>query len=359
MPVRRSLKIFIRCAVLTVALLLVVPSEQKDLTVTGNSDPGHSLYAGTVRCAIDLQNDAAARGLEAGFNYELLKLFGRQHGCEMDIRVARRGESYADSLALGAIDILVTYISDDPADIAKSRNVDRASAWYLQDGATEEMQDVNLWLNSFIGTKEYKDLRTRFHRSYNPITRLSRGSSSSHILSPYDDLVRKGAATLGWDWRMLLALIYQESGFSIGLVSRRGAMGLMQIMPSTGLKYGVTDLVDPEQNIIAGTRFLARIQKMFPASEFSPEERVKFTLAAYNAGEGRILDCRLVARSKDLDDTVWDNIVQVIPDMRSYTVSLPDSTATRSGSFIGRETINHVTQVLAYYDAFCRLCPDR
>ena len=73
--------------------------------------------------------------------------------------------------------------------------------------------------------------------------RAAKGVTSDRV-SPYDELIKKYAKELGWDWRMLAAVVYQESKFSINSVSHRGAVGLMQVMPQTGLYYGVEDLTD-------------------------------------------------------------------------------------------------------------------
>ena len=120
----------------------------------------------------------------------------------------------------------------------------------------------------------------------------------------YDDLLKQYSKELGWDWRMLAAVVYQESKFSINSTSHRGATGLMQVMPSTAEYYGIDDLLDPEKNLKAGTRHLKRLQKMFEKSGMDQTEQIKFTLAAYNAGEGRIADCRRFAEAKAAEEVL-------------------------------------------------------
>ena len=163
------------------------------------------------------------------------------------------------------------------------------------------------------------------------------------------------AKELGWDWRMLAAVIYQESKFSINSRSHRGAQGLMQVMPSTGRYYEVENLLDPEENIFAGTSHIRRLQNMFKKDGLEGEELIKFTLAAYNAGEGRIMDCRNLAASREYDNMVWDETVKVIPLMREDSI-LEDS-AVKLGKFQGHETIAYVEQIFSHYNAFCEICP--
>ena len=129
----------------------------------------------------------------------------------------------------------------------------------------------------------------------------------------------------------------------------------MQVMPVTGRKYGIEDLTDPESNLIAGTSHLKRLQNMFVGKGFSQEEIVRFTLAAYNAGEGRVMDCRNLAAAKGLDNRVWENIVKVIPMMREDTI-LEDETV-KLGKFQGHETIAYIENIQSLYKAICTICP--
>ena len=171
-----------------------------------------------------------------------------------------------------------------------------------------------------------------------------------------DSLVKAAAKRLGWDWRLLSALIYSESQFHIELRSRRGAEGLMQMLPSTAAKMGVTDLFNPEESIKAGTEYLLLLQNMFRGKAANKDELCKFTLAAYNAGEGRILDCVRYAESIGADAGTWDGIVSVIPDMRDEATFQVDS-VIRLGTFQGTETIAYVKRVLSLYEDFKVISP--
>ena len=176
-------------------------------------------------------------------------------------------------------------------------------------------------------------------------------------VSPYDDLFRKYAAELNWDWRMLAAVVYQESRFSINSVSHRGAVGLMQVMPQTAGTYGVNDLVNPEKNLKAGTSHLKRLQKMLSKSGLEGDELVKFTLAAYNAGEGRIADCRRFAESINADSRKWSEITSIIPQMRED--SILENKDVKLGKFQGYETIAYVDNIMSLYESICMIHPSR
>ena len=100
--------------------------------------------------------------------------------------------------------------------------------------------------------------------------------------SPYDALIERYATLHGVDPVLVRAVILVESNFDPRCVSRKGAKGLMQLMPETARRYGVRDIFDIEQNIRGGVRYLADLLEMFP-------DDVARALAAYNAGENAVI----------------------------------------------------------------------
>ena len=85
----------------------------------------------------------------------------------------------------------------------------------------------------------------------------------------------------GIDESLVKAVIYTESYFNPNATSKKGASGLMQLMPATAEKYGVSDLYNPHQNIVAGIKHLRYLMTLFP-------DNLKHVLAAYNAGENAV-----------------------------------------------------------------------
>ena len=100
--------------------------------------------------------------------------------------------------------------------------------------------------------------------------------------SKIDGLIRFYGVQHGVDPYLIYCLMSQESGFSSGATSPKGAQGLMQLMPGTAARYGVTNPYDVAQNIKGGTRYLKDLLKMFNG-------RVDLALAGYNAGEGAVM----------------------------------------------------------------------
>lgn len=99
--------------------------------------------------------------------------------------------------------------------------------------------------------------------------------------APYGPLIQAASQKYHVDSDLLFSVIAAESNFNPRAVSRRGARGLMQILPSTAARMGVIDIFDPAQNIDAGTRYLRDLLAQYQG-DFA------LTLAAYNAGPGAV-----------------------------------------------------------------------
>lgn len=98
----------------------------------------------------------------------------------------------------------------------------------------------------------------------------------------FTSLINRAANTYSLDPALVRAVIHTESNFNPNVCSRKGACGLMQLMPGTAKRYGVANVYDPEQNILGGTRYLRDLLKMF-------NQNKHMALAAYNAGENSVL----------------------------------------------------------------------
>jgi soluble lytic murein transglycosylase-like protein len=98
----------------------------------------------------------------------------------------------------------------------------------------------------------------------------------------YDHLIRQAAQEHQLDFALLKAIMHVESAFNPYAVSDKGALGLMQVMPATGKRYGLFDFYDPEENIRAGARYLKDLTGMFA-------NKTALVIAAYNAGENAVI----------------------------------------------------------------------
>lgn len=347
----------LRFAIITVLLMIARPLHESGRTHTESAIDMFHFSGRTLICGIDLGDDMkGGHGLETGFAYEMLKDFARDHNCSITVVTGEKDADYMEKLHQGDIDMLIMHHEDasENHDIILSDKITDCSSIAVRGGKSGHIREMNKWIKNYTSSDEFEARKDRFFRTFNPIKRAEKGVRTD-IVSPYDELIKQHAAELGWDWRMLAAVVYQESKFSIGSRSHRGATGLMQVMPQTASYYNITDLVDPQQNLIAGTSHLKRLQNLYIGSGMTPEERIRFTLAAYNAGEGRIKDCRNLAESKNLNKNQWSDIVKVIPLMNDESI-LEDENV-KLGKFKGTETIAYVDNIMALYDAICTICP--
>ena len=174
----------------------------------------------------------------------------------------------------------------------------------------------------------------------------SRGQSSSYsmgLISRYDELFKRYAPLCGLDWRLLAAMAYNESSFNPNAVSYMGAMGLMQLMPSTARSYGVSNAFDPEQSVRGAVKLLSSLLSHY-SSVPSTDERINFALAAYNAGAGHVDDARRLAEKRGKDPNVWkDNVDEFVLYMSNPEYF--NDPVVRNGYFRGGETYNYVNYI--------------
>ena len=117
---------------------------------------------------------------------------------------------------------------------------------------------------------------------------LEEKMEARYVISPYDHVIRNISEREGNDWRLMSAIAYHESRFKADIVSRRGARGLMQIMPAVARQFDVASeeaLLDPETNVLLANKVWNRIDSTLdlPAG-ISEKDRMSLILACYNGG---------------------------------------------------------------------------
>lgn len=152
------------------------------------------------------------------------------------------------------------------------------------------------------------------------------------------DIFKKYGHEYDFDWIMLGALAYQESGLDQSKRSQAGAIGIMQVLPTTASdpNVAVKNIKELENNVHAGTKYLRFMTDRYYTDEAMDEmNRQLFAFASYNAGPARIARLRKEAGQQGFDPNVWFNNVEVIAAKR-----------------IGRETVQYVSNIYKYYIAY-------
>lgn len=180
------------------------------------------------------------------------------------------------------------------------------------------------------------------------------------VLSPkilkYRHVIQENAAKHQLDWRLMTALIVQESGFNVNAKSHAGAMGLMQLMPETAKELGVTDPYNAIESITGATRYFRSLYDLYPES--SQPNRVRIALASYNGGRGHIKDAQRIAKHHYDDPNQWEclrkNIVLLTENDKALHSNVWESGVPPHGYFQGyRETLAYVDRVMKYYSRLC------
>jgi membrane-bound lytic murein transglycosylase F len=177
------------------------------------------------------------------------------------------------------------------------------------------------------------------------------------FLQIHGGAIRREAASYGIDWRLVLAIVKQESRFAEKAVSEKGAAGLMQLMPRTGeevaTQLSLQNLNRPEHNIKGGVHYFRKLYNLFEGVE--EPDRTKLALAAYNAGLGRVYDAQQVAEYLNEDPSTWKSVAEAFPllSKRYYTLhrNIWPQEKPRSGWFgDSRETVAYVDKVIRNYE---------
>ena len=185
---------------------------------------------------------------------------------------------------------------------------------------------------SDIDAFDYYDIKTFHKRIENRLPR-------------YKDVIIKQAQKYNLDWRVIVAITYQESHFQPLARSYTNVRGLMQVTMDTAKEMGITNRLDPYQSIMAGSKYLHKLHGRFGDIEDN-YQRLIFSIASYNIGYYHIRDAQNIAELKGVDKNNWYSIKEILPLLtkRKYY------NATKYGYARGFETVNYVTKILTYYD---------
>ena len=174
---------------------------------------------------------------------------------------------------------------------------------------------------------------------------------SKGYISKYDDIFKKYAPTVGWDWRLMAAQAFVESKFKPNARSWVGARGLMQIMPSTarGYRTSVSQLGNPETSVKVASKLINDLDSYLLKYVPNDKERLKFVIAAYNVGIAHVYDAIALAEKYDLDPQKWDGNVEKAMLMKMNPKYYNDP-VTKYGYCRGTETVSYVKQITSFYE---------
>lgn len=327
----------------------------------------HNIENELIRNPIELSGKTVYVRRGSAYLDRLINLSG-EIGADIDVVEAEEGvttEELIRSVAEGEIDYTVAdeniakiksaYHQD--LDVETAVSMPQQTAWAMRHTSPELLDTVNEWLEEartqtdyyVIYNKYYENrraFRSRYSSDFFPVT--------GGTISPYDELLQQYADELGWDWRLLAALIYQESQFDPAARSWAGAVGLMQLMPATAAEFGADDPLNPEENIAAGIRFLQWLQDYWKEHIEDEYERRKFVIASYNVGHGHVQDARRLAEAEGDDPDIWNGHVAEHM-LNKSNPEFFNREEVRYGYASGLEPVNYVITILNLFEHYQHL----
>ncbi len=218
---------------------------------------------------------------------------------------------------------------------------DRDIAWAIRSDAA----GLKEWADRFVdANREGRVLGNMLLKRYLQSTKYVTNVLATDERRRLDEVIdyfRKYSGQYEFDYLMVAAQGYQESGLDQRVVSRAGAIGIMQLLPSTAAdkSVGIPNISIAEKNIHAGTKYLRWIvNNFFDDPEIDEVDRTLFAFASYNAGPNRIKRLRGVAADRGYDPNRWFRNVEVV---------VADE--------VGREPVQYVRNIFKYYTAYSLL----
>jgi membrane-bound lytic murein transglycosylase F len=193
--------------------------------------------------------------------------------------------------------------------------------------------------------KYFLNSKNSYFRNTSPFSSLA-----GNKISQYDEIIKEGAQQLGWDWRLLASLVYKESRFDTTALSYAGAQGLLQLMPVTLERFGVTNPSDPAQSLLGGVRYLRYLDKFWIERVPDTNERLKFILASYNIGHGHVEDAWRLTIKYGKDTHSWLEVSKFLAlksDPKYYKDPI-----VKSGFAKGHLAVNYVKDVLSIFHSY-------
>lgn len=236
--------------------------------------------------------------------------------------------------------------------VTMSLSQDQRLAWVLPAGAQALKQLMDSWFTTFKRRGRLATLEERYYGHVKKFDYVGTHRFLRHVrtrLPKYRRIFEAAADHYELPWPLLAAQAYQESHWRPHAKSPTGVRGIMMLTRLTASSLGIENRLDPGKSIWGGARYLAKLQRRLPDTIEDPD-RTWIALAAYNVGMGHIKDARRLARRKDLNDTRWKDLKQVLPllSQKQYYRTLPHGYAR------GYEPVRYVQQIRDYRDQLRR-----
>lgn len=297
-----------------------------------------------------------------GVQYMMCESFAREIGVTLRVELCKDTLEMIDKLEKGYGDVIAVPLSKEKYKPKQNGSDgvgsnlyfcgakdDKGCQWAVHVDNQSLAAQLNLWykpemLANTIAQEDYLLSKPVIHSA----SFISQHKTSNYYPknSNYTELFQRYAPLAGLDWHLIAAQCYQESSFDPQARSWAGACGLMQLMPSTAARFGLSksEIFDPEKNVQTACRLMGVLMHEF-SDVPNRDERISFALASYNAGSGHVRDAMALARSRGDNPHTWASV-------SPYILKLSDKAyyqdpVVRYGFMRGKETYNYVNAIRA------------
>ncbi len=248
----------------------------------------------------------------------------------------------------------------DNIDIETAVSFPQKIGWAVRPNSIDLKDVVDNWLINFKKTNQYKRIYRKYfiNKRSTHLVNSSFHSIKGGKISAYDSIIKEESKKYDFDWRLVAAVIYQESRFLPEVESWAGAIGLMQLMPQTAESFGVKEITSPQDNIQGGLKFLIWLNKRFENVITDPEERLKFVLASYNVGHGHVEDAMRLAEKNNKNPHIWEGNVDYYLLNKSKP-SFYNDPVVKYGYCRGEEPYHYVTDIMERYTHYKNVIVDQ
>ena len=298
------------------------------------------------------------QGVKLGIQYALVEEFASYLGVRIRVELAIDTLDMFKKLESGEVDLIacqipLATIKKHKGGQAGASYTQKRTSWAIRKEETDLAEELNTWYNQNIEfvVKQVQTQRMQSHRQIKHKAKAPFIDREKGIISIYDNLFKKAGQRLNWDWKLLAAQCYQESGFDPQAVSYRGAQGLMQIMPGTAqyLQIYENQIFEPAVNINGAVLYLLELKEKFRYIR-NELEQIKFVLAAYNGGLGHIQDAQALAEKYGKDPTRWNEVSPFI--LKLSEPEFYQDERVKNGFMVGSETYNYVNDIIQRWQSY-------
>jgi membrane-bound lytic murein transglycosylase F len=223
--------------------------------------------------------------------------------------------------------------------------------WAVRKGNASLKEAINAFFEKIIDDGTYARIHDKYYGNveiYDYVDLRKYHQRIKTRLPKYRGPIQKESSKHGFDWRLIAAMVYQESHFDPHAISHTGVRGIMQLTEVTAKEMGVDDRREPIQAIRGGVRYLKKLHKRF--EEAQEPDRTLIALASYNVGYGHVRDAQKLAAEMGMNPGSWSALQQVLPLLR-YPKYYK---RTEHGYCRGTEPVRYVKRIRTYYDILKR-----